>query len=208
MPNYLETATEAPVYPWDCGIERLYHYEKFHAEYLASLLRDQRIRCSNPASLNDPWDCRPWFNTNGISDASIRKEMIAWFLMLNSGGRRSAGVDDSGVRIDEEHLNNVERALERNPEILEKVTNNASKNVFQMFGMHWHIYCLTPLPCSTLMWSHYADNHRGICLEFATNNDLFQCAQSVVYLSEYPVWYPHTLLETSIEEALLTKSED
>src|ERR1039458_3080564 len=27
------------------------------------------------------------------------------------------------------------------------------------------IYCLTPDPCSTLMWSHYAENHRGICLE-------------------------------------------
>src|ERR1035441_10393936 len=78
-----------------------------------------------------------------------------------------------------------------------------------MFTQHWHIYCLTPLPSSTLMWSHYADNHRGLCLEFSTNNNVFRCAQRIVYRSKYPVWHPHTLLlETNIEEALLTKSRD
>jgi len=25
-------------------------------------------------------------------------------------------------------------------------------------------YCLTPFAVNTLMWSHYSDNHRGICL--------------------------------------------
>jgi len=116
---------------------------------------------------------------------------------------------DSGVdKVEEEHLKNFERAAERNPDILKRVTDNVSRNVFQMFATHWRIYCLAPDPCSTLMWSHYADNHRGVCLEFATNNDLFRCAQKVIYLRKYPVWRPHKLLETSIEEALLTKSKD
>src|ERR1035441_227388 len=193
MPDHVEKS------PRDSGIEKLYHYEPFRPEYLASLLRDQRIRCSNPANLNDPWDCRPWFDTKCISNAATRKEMIAWFLML-----------DSGIPIGyEEHLKTIERAAEEDPGILERVTNNCSRNVFQMFTQHWHIYCLTPLTSSTLMWSHYADNHRGLCLEFSTNNNVFRCAQRIVYRSKYPVWHPHTLLlETNIEEALLTKSRD
>lgn len=201
MPDCIETAPRAtssvPVHPCDSNLDRLYHYEHFHPEYLASLLRDQRIRCSNPARLNDPWDCRPWFDTKCLSSATVRKEVIAWFLML-----------DLGVQAAEADLENLERAAERNPEILERVTNNASRNAFQMFVADWCIYCLTPRPSSTLRWSHYADNHRGLCLEFATDNELFRCAQRVVYLSDYPVWQPHTLLATRIEEALLTKSDD
>lgn len=201
MADYLESVTEAatsaPVYPLDSGVQQLYHYERFHPEYLASLLRDKRIRCSNPSNLNDPWDCRPWFDTKSSTDAITRKEMIAWFLML-----------DSGVQIDDQDLKNFERAAERNPEILARVTNHVSELVRQMFVTHWRIYCLTPRPCSTLMWSHYADHHRGICLEFATNNELFRCARRVVYLSAYPAWQPHVLMDTRIEEALLTKSDD
>jgi len=41
----------------------LYHWEKFCEERLNSLLRDKRIYCSNPASFNDPWDCKLHFNT-------------------------------------------------------------------------------------------------------------------------------------------------
>lgn len=57
------------------------------------------------------------------------------------------------------------------------------------------------------MWSHYADNHRGICLEFDTANPLFSEALGVVYCSEYPRWLPHEM-ERIAFEMLLTKAED
>jgi len=50
------------------------------------------------------------------------------------------------------------------------------------------IYCLTPDPSSTLMWSHYTENHRGICLEFGVDNLLFQLALEVLYPDIYPTW--------------------
>lgn len=30
----------------------------------------------------------------------------------------------------------------------------------------WRVGCLTESPCNRLMWSHYADNHRGLCIEY------------------------------------------
>ncbi len=48
------------------------------------------------------------------------------------------------------------------------------------------IYCLTPFPANTLMWSHYADNHRGICIEFGKDNDLISKARPIHYFAEYP----------------------
>jgi hypothetical protein len=58
------------------------------------------------------------------------------------------------------------------------------------------------------MWSHYADNHRGICLEFDANSELFRSCRRVAYRSKYPVMRPQTLLQGNFEQALLTKSND
>ena len=49
------------------------------------------------------------------------------------------------------------------------------------------IYCLTPIPNNILMWSHYADNHKGICLEFDTSIRLFGTAREVDYRETYPL---------------------
>jgi hypothetical protein len=57
------------------------------------------------------------------------------------------------------------------------------------------------------MWSHYTDKHRGICLEFGTDNSLFAEAMEVIYRSNYPRWVPHNREEYAFE-MFLTKSDD
>ena len=49
------------------------------------------------------------------------------------------------------------------------------------------VYCLTTKPADTLMWSHYARNHTGICLEFHCRNDVFSSALQVAYCEGYPL---------------------
>ena len=63
----------------EAGISTLYHYEKFNPEYLATTLRERKIHCSNPASLNDPWDCRPWFDSRWLKDPEVFPEVMTWF---------------------------------------------------------------------------------------------------------------------------------
>jgi hypothetical protein len=73
------------------------------------------------------------------------------------------------------------------------------------------IYCLTPKASNVLMWSHYADNHRGICLEFGVaDNPLFRTAAEVVYREEYPRWVPCDIYDKPglVMELILTKSRD
>lgn len=69
------------------------------------------------------------------------------------------------------------------------------------------MYCLTPCPDSTLMWSHYADNHRGICLEFSKDNALIEKARPVRYRKTYPEWTPTTAADGPLD-LVLTKSSD
>ena len=48
------------------------------------------------------------------------------------------------------------------------------------------VLCLSECHDDILMWSHYGDSHRGICLEFkATNTALFGEAQRVKYAETY-----------------------
>ena len=37
------------------------------------------------------------------------------------------------------------------------------------------------------MWSHYADKHKGICLEFSTRDEVMCCPLRVEYPQEFPV---------------------
>jgi hypothetical protein len=62
-----------------------------------------------------------------------------------------------------------------------------------------------PRPCSTLMWSHYSRNHKGICLQFAVENTRFGVAQKVRYRNEYPPLLLHD--PVSYLEMLLIKSD-
>ena len=71
----------------------------------------------------------------------------------------------------------------------------------------WRIYCLTPLPGLTLMWSHYADHHRCICFEFSSdNNPLFAQAWQVIDRGAYPRFELHAM--NNAIEILRTKSND
>jgi len=67
---------------------------------------------------------------------------------------------------------------------LESLIEQASE-IETLIQARYRVYCLTTKPDSILMWSHYADRHRGICLEFDTANTVFSTALKVEYLDAY-----------------------
>ncbi|HEY6346539.1 MAG TPA: DUF2971 domain-containing protein [Bryobacteraceae bacterium] len=171
-------------------IALLYHYEKFNLEYLATILQKNIIHCSDPKNLNDPWDCKPVFDPHALDDPEILEREIAW---------RQEHPD--------KHL--WAAKMRSDPEFRVSFMINASPPIEAMLARR-RIYCLTPKPDSTLIWSHYAENHRGICLEFSTSNPLFRRACEVIYQKEYPRWAPCDIHENPgrVMELILTKSSD
>jgi hypothetical protein len=62
-----------------------------------------------------------------------------------------------------------------------------SRAIFPAIAVRYRIYCLGPDVGNLLMWAHYADNHKGVCLEFNTH-DLVMCsALRVQYVKEFPI---------------------
>ena len=76
--------------------------------------------------------------------------------------------------------------LTNNPAMLRAVTRAIAEQAHKDASEMRRIYCLTPRIDSTLMWSHYAENHKGICLEFAVKEDnVFGSAFKVIYEKEF-----------------------
>ena len=55
-------------------------------------------------------------------------------------------------------------------------------DIFKNIG----VCCFSKNNKSLLMWSHYADSHRGFCLEFDPNQEPFSKAKKVTYQSNIP----------------------
>jgi hypothetical protein len=66
------------------GHERLYHYQPYNPEHLADLLDRKRIHCATPGKLNDPWDCRPWFDASTLLNNSEELENFLDFLYTSA----------------------------------------------------------------------------------------------------------------------------
>jgi len=181
----------------EAGISRLFHYEKFDAHYFADCLVNQRIYCSDPANLNDPWDCRPWFSEQVLEDPDTLEGFLEWLTSFKPT-----------VLVCEEELAAIKDTLRKDADERKALLERFSKRFMDTIPGRWRLYCLTPFPDSTLMWSHYADNHRGICLEFSTDYFLFGSALEVQYLSAYPQWSPQALMDKTNPHMLLSKSRD
>jgi hypothetical protein len=70
------------------------------------------------------------------------------------------------------------------------------------------VYCVSTKPDDILMWAHYADFHRGVCLVFDGTLALMAHAQKVAYRHDRAPLNPYEdSQEVMAEKALLTKSE-
>lgn len=179
-----------------CSFSKFYHYQSFNKDHLTQMLRDQKLFCSDPHNVNDPWDFKPWFDVRPMLEDQVKREAMITFYR-NSLPPET--LNDPRRPIFEELIRTDDNALR-------KIIAGGSEILARELRKR-RIYCLTPFPDSTLMWSHYASNHRGICLEFDKNNPLIEHARPVRYRSTYPEWIPQSSKENGLD-LVLTKSID
>jgi hypothetical protein len=162
----------------ELNIPRLYHYQRLNLDWLRQILFDQKIYFSNPANFNDPWDCRPYFNIPAADDHVACERCIQWF--ASAARKRTPCLDE------QEHARKV-LELRNNRSSFEQQIRSFSEAMVGEINRIYRVYCLSTKADSTLMWSHYTDNHQGICLEFACDNIVFGSAIQIQYSREYPL---------------------
>jgi hypothetical protein len=177
-------------------LKNLYHWQRFDAGRLEAILRDNAVYCSKPSDFNDPWDCRPFFNTDLLSDPAEVQKHIDWAeLICTRAGKMS-----------EPDIARMKEAL-RDPALLRKMVRKGAIETQQAVLERYRVYCLCSDVSNALMWAHYADSHRGICLKFSVRNEVICCALEVQYFPEFPMTrqYSDDLAENLLP--LLAKSD-
>jgi hypothetical protein len=183
----------------EAGLNRLYHYQPFDKKRVRPILTKSRLYMSVPKDFNDPWDCRPCFDPTGLTDPTIREQHIQFLVRAD---RRQQPKSEA------EHVRN-ERRLREEPGFLEWLMDQTGGNgIGPEIDKRYRVYCLATRSDIALMWSHYARNHSGICLEFAVDNPVMCGAYQVQYCESYPSM---ALAGGPVEEVLIpliTKSDD
>lgn len=179
------------------------HFYRYRSLSAGATDHVERTICHNelyfpkPSSFNDPFDCHPTF----LFEAS-NEEITTYY--------------DGLVKKYMPHLNREQRRQEvrsqlrdwerspRNPETLKRFQEQHTEKITEQIG----ILCLSIKNSDILMWSHYANSHRGICLEFDGYFEFFANAMEVKYPLERPQINPfrqnrHEMMEA----ALLTKAK-
>jgi len=177
-------------------IDRLYHWQPFDAGRLEKILLDRSVYCSNPADFNDPWDGKPHFNTDLLQDLPDFEKMIHYTIDIF---RRQFPTKP------EAEIIKTEAKLRNDPLAFKKVIEATSQDMANGISRVFRVYCLGPSVENLLMWSHYADGHKGICIEFNTQNEVICNALRVEYRKDYPKWR----LDDSANrlDVLLTKAD-
>jgi len=127
----------------DYKIQRLYKYQPDNA-YTIDILRNNELYFSFIKELNDPFDCRVnlVLPTNKEQwEAHIKKH-----------------------RIEENVARNTIKLLEALNYDTEKIKLLYEKSNFSTITL----YCLSEIRDNILMWSHYSNSHKGICIGFET----------------------------------------
>lgn len=175
-------------------IDVLYKYGCINS-YSDQLFTTGRIYFASPDIFNDPFECDPVVSTHNLSRKKYREFLIR---KAKENGENSAGARAKAAQI-------MKAGLIKKPNTLLKIRQEM-KEYYNRAGM----YCLSETRDDILMWSHYADDHRGYCIQFEAKNrtPVFGAAQKVTYSASYPVT---DLLDDNnvkrTELALLTKYE-
>ncbi|MDR5819304.1 DUF2971 domain-containing protein [Caballeronia sp. LZ043] len=158
---------------------KLYKYRAFNTTTLR-MFSQAEVFFAKPATFNDPFDCNPEVHV----DVEWREVERLWkTVMLRSMARDRAAqalqsyrynsTENGGTHDDDEdgtatYLNYLVRDI-----------NAYLKERFNDFG----VLSLASNWDNPLMWSHYADEHRGICIEYETDDHRCKDLRPVNYRS-------------------------
>mgnify|MGYP001172365836 CR=1 FL=1 len=155
-----------------------------------------RVWFSSPSELNDPFECRPWYKFDGSLDqiADVAQKMLQ--KQCPDLTSNMAAAEAARLVLEGRH-----RDLQ-----VQKLVRQVSARWLSNVGL----FCLSSVCDNILMWSHYADQHHGYCVEFSSANDdyMFGAAEPVSYSPEYPVVeFFNASIDKQTQLTFLTKHE-
>ncbi|HCD5142266.1 DUF2971 domain-containing protein [Vibrio parahaemolyticus] len=180
--------------------EKIYRYRSFSELTMDSLCRDE-LYFAPPSNFNDPMDCQPTVvaNSNKQDLKAILSELIKRRVKSEAlASLKKAKLDGENAQI---HSNQV--ALNSAEQALENIAYNATNPDYEDHNMsveeaeRWiltcsiqdellkqydkGVCCFSSAPDCSLLWSHYGDQHRGLCIGYTLDRSPKPLLHKVIY---------------------------
>lgn len=157
---------------------KLYKYKSFGVNTLR-MLGEGEIYFSQPAQFNDPFDCSPTV----LIDVEVKQLERLWRrLQMND-----ATNDEVTKRLSHHRYMATEYGSYDDGELGARTYRNfLVDDIDEHVKAHFAgrgVLSLASRWDNPLMWSHYADEHRGLCIEFDTGGHHCERLEPVAYTS-------------------------
>ena len=135
---------------------RLYKYRCWTDEYHRRMLTHNAIFFTSARNFNDPFDCTIPVEIEDVSDSYVKERIVR----LQRESTPNISDDELQVIVDYE----MSQRTWENPVELQKWHENYQESKFSQ-----GIFGLSEPRDNLLMWSHYANSHKGFCVGFDTS---------------------------------------
>lgn len=137
--------------------EIVYKYRDWTDPYHKAVLINNHLFFASPILFNDPFDCRIPENYSLLDSEEkiktyVQSSINKYYDRLISENR---DIENERQRLENELLNNLDQLQARKEALF-----------FNIQDKHTGVISLSTRWDSILMWSHYADNHKGYCVGF------------------------------------------
>lgn len=120
-------------------------YKYVTVERAKQILQEKTVFFAKQSGFNDPFELACKIRTGYSFD-----DWKNWFVQLGDTERQA------NIRATQIVVNRTYTSVD---DIIRKILSRIG------------IFCMTPFNDNLLMWAHYADSHKGVCIEFDTNEE-------------------------------------
>ena len=188
----LENFYKSHPWPDKCGINSLFRFYKIdssRAEHLKHLFIKRKLYHSLPSQFNDPFECKPHFSVPKKTKVREIRQHLIELLKKEGHNKREAKTLVS------QNMNKTQ--------FVQETISGAAQITFA----NLRVCSFTTRKDNLLFWSHYADSHKGFCVELDATIPPISYAFKVKYENNYPeVIYPMPKDATALIPVLV-KSE-
>jgi len=180
-------------YPDRVGLTSIFRFSQatLPIDYLRKLFVDGKLYHPRPSQFNDPFECRPNFRWPETAEEikGIRNHLIK-VAMRNGKSRKEA-----------EYF--IIKSMAKEDFVEDAIYGAVSSALGEI-----RICSFTSSKDNLLFWAHYADSHRGFCVEYNSSILPISCAFKVDYSNKYPeVTYPVPNDVRGLKPVLIKSSE-
>lgn len=140
---------------------KLYKYRAYNVNTLR-LLTHEQVYYADPRCFNDPLDCKP---TIQIDTDRTSLEKLCYKMLVAAYGKDHALRKIDNHRAQSTQYDDDETDPETEARYMQWLALDVQSLLFQEIGKMGVLSLATRWNCP-LMWSHYADDHRGLCIEY------------------------------------------